>query len=1437
MSNLKLPITGKIDLSCTIAQDTSNETFHVCKNLPYDVIIGTDVLFNKQLLIDFNHKVIVSHVSSANFIFRPTTINFDNNVTLGKNITLEPNRVYFIDAIVKPSSKRMRNTLPYENYEGIFEPTNTFRLNEEVVIARSMNHSNNGLIKLQIANLSEKPIVLHKSRKLGKLTPAATTNDYYSCGLDTLSTNEETRDTPHTCNSDDIIQQLNMNIDSNNYLSNDQKSIVKGIMKQYSAVISKDKYDVGRVHMPHIDTSIRLTPDAVPMFIPERKIANHLKPIMEDLIKDMVDNNIAEPCEYSEWNSPVMLVAKKGSTPEKPNYRACVDLRYLNSCTVADSYSIPSIQNIFNQIGGAKYFSSFDATSGYHNIPLEKSSRHLTAFSFDRQQYMFKTLPQGAKNSGSKFCRVINRIYGRIPYDQIFAYIDDLLVCSFTFEEHVQKLKFVLETLQQNGLKINLKKAVICRPKCEFVGFTISEHGISISDSKLDAIRKLSPPTDYKSTQKFCGFINYVRNHCQNFAPIMKPIYALLDKIKKWEWTTECQEAYEQVISQLLDNAILHYPIFNDNPDNKFIVSVDSCSQGWGGMLEQMQNGKRVLISYWSKTMPKHKRELGSTRQEFIGIYHIIKHFREYLLGKEFDVHTDCKPLLGWQTLFSKGSSVQMRQINYLSEFFFNIIHVDGSSHIIPDYFSRQCLDGISVETQTETIDCTADYLNTVPLAGAATANQVHSRPKLEYLTSHEIIDAQKADPILNVVRKWVNDNKPPNTIQVVETPPELLSYYKQFSRLSMTNDILHRSWDNGDGTMKQLIVLPSTLIEKCLQQCHNSLESPHLGVDLTLDKIRQQFYFHNMQNETKLFVNGCITCARIKQPKAYQKPPLHPINIYHDFNDGIIIDHIGPMPMTQQGNQYILTFVDFFTGYVVATPCKSTASEETIKIVFNNWISRFGFFKTCHHDLGTGFTSKLFQAVLTHFDVEPRKGQPYSPTTQGKVESWNKKLKTIFKAVLDPENLNEWDKYINLVTFAINSTRQCKTGYSANKLVYGRELNQPSHIFLNSTNNSTASETTPHSTVAYNLHKTVNSMLHKTQLTINRMNKYAKTYYDKSANHQPFAVNDYCLILKHVVKHKYQHKWLGPYQITKCIAPYLYKIRIDGNTEKVVNIKIMKKFSPTKYTKIPRVHQSDIQTHTSTSTGEPASTNIHQDTEPINLSESDQSNSSIDNSPKIVIRPHKPSVNTTPSPTINSPSKRTDSNQHSTNLGTPTQPQTTPHQVITPYNQPQSSPLPGKTLTDDINDLMKHMTKNPTIRPKAQPTARAEQVQPTQSQAPSHDTPSVTNSPRYIDTQPVDYGQTEDDTNDILISPSADILVTDNQPATTSESQPTTSSSQPTTLNSSHASPRINNTPISFQHIAPRHSTRPKKAPNYLQDYIVGLLQATTSFISESLA
>ena len=1386
LSNHRLPITGRVHLNCRIAGHEAYQNFYVCENLPYDSLLGTDSLFSKQLLIDFSQKLLISKYGTANFIFAPSPINFSNNVRLQKNTTFEPNKVYFTEAQVIPKDKHHRNTLRYHNFEGIFDPSNQFKMNENLMIARSINHTDNGLIKLQITNISDKPVTIHRSRKLGQLHAVDTQSTHAvnaTCKSDKCNA-------PQSKDNSDIASQLG--IYSNNHLTTPQKSVIKNLINKYSSVMSSHRYDVGSVNMPDIDTSIHLIPGSQPKFIPERKIPHHQKPIVQKLIEEMVDNNIAEPCEYSEWNSPLICVAKKGNTPENPQYRACVDLRYLNSCTVKDSYTVPNIDNIYSQLGGAKYFSSFDITSGYHNIPLDESSRPLTAFMFNNQQYMFKTLPQGAKNSGSKFCRVIDKIFGKIPFTQIFAYIDDILICSADFESHVQKLDFVLNTLKSNGLKVNIKKATLCKPSCEFIGYNLSAEGISMSDSRLEAIRKLSPPTDYKSTQSFCGFVNYLRNYCKNLAPIMKPIYALLDKNRKWVWTAECQNSYDHIIESLLSNTLLHHPLFDDNPEHHFIVSVDSCSKGWGGMIEQMQHGKRVLISYWSKTMPKLKRELGSTRQEFIGIYHIIKQFREHLLGKSFEVHTDCKPLLAWETLFSKGSSVQMRQINYLSEFDFNLIHIEGSKHVVPDYFSRQCLNGISVPTQTydtslstalhydtphipdTTVDTSTDTtigtntvettVNTTTDSNISITANTQVTPheicavngSTKFLTSDEIVTAQKQDHVLSIVRKWVSDNKLPDTIQVVDTPPDLLFYFKQFEKLTIINDALHRTWDDKDG-QRTLIVIPSSLIETCITQCHSSLESPHFGIDITLDKIRNHFYFYNMKTETKLFVDGCITCARVKQPRAYQKPPLNPINIYQDLNDGLIIDHIGPLPETASGNKYILTCVDFFTGYVVANACKSTTTVETIQIILNNWITKFGFPKNCHHDLGTSFTSKLFQAFLAYFDIESKKGQPYSPTTQGKVESCNKKLKTVFQTVLNPDKCHQWDKYINLVTFALNSTKQYKTGFSANKLVYGRELNQPSHILLNSLNTTSPSSTSPstHNTAAYQLHRKINNIMLKTRQTVNAMNKYAKTYHDKSVNFSPFLVDDHCLILKHVTKHKYQAKWLGPFKVTKCITPYLYNIALDDGSQKTVNIKIMKRFNPTKYTHMNTV---GLDNHAGT---------------------------------------HKQQRQQQP-------------------------PKSSPPPLIHPNS---SSDSDSDNDSPQLVKVRKTRTKAATKLPSVAPT----RTQPTQT-LPTRTMPTHS----IIVNEPIDYhvdntnsdntlSQTNNASNDELQSPHHEPP----QQMDTPNLNPPTDPEPPGSNNP---------TDMTFREIPPRRSTRIRSAPIHLRDYIVGLLSMTGEFISQSM-
>ena len=1209
LSNHSLPIIGSITIPCLIAGHSSSHTFHVCKNLPYDAIIGNDTLVHKRVNIDMATKSVVTHYGSTPFVFPAKPLDTKNNVRNMKPVIIEPHKVHFITAQVRPLDKQANSHITYGNYEALFEPSPTFTgmRSSTIVIGRSINHTNNGLIRIQAINVSDEPIVLPRNVNLGKLVPlpnSSSSQDHDSSFAAMISTDTSHDEAMKQSSHDNTSLYAQLGIPGNNNLNTTQEKQLKNVIDKHASVFSQSACDVGKLTIPDIDTSIRLTSN-VPKYIPERKIGHHQVPVMENLIQEMKDSDIIEECSYSDWNSPIMLVPKKNSTLENPKYRAVVDLRYLNSCTLADSYPVPSISNIFHGTEGSKYFSTFDITSGYHNIRLDPESRHLTAFSFQNKQYQHKVLPQGGKNSGSKFCRIISRLLERIPYDQIFAYIDDILICSKNFEDHMQKMDYILGLLNSHNLKVNPGKATIYQTKVTFVGYDITAEGVQISESKLDAVRKLTPPTDYKTTQQFCGFINYLRNHCPNLAVDLKPIYELLNKDRKWEWQAEHQKAYDTVISNLLKNIMLYHPKFNDNPDEPFIVSVDASSKGFGGQLEQVQDGKRVLISLFSKTMPKRKRELGSTRQEFLGIYEIIKYFRCYLLGKKFLAETDCEPLLGWEkTLFKKGTSVQMRQMNYLSEFHFDVVHIAGIKNVVPDYFSRNCLGGVSVSTQTEDVQplCQQQSDLTNSQAFATLPNNTS-----DYVTFEDIKREQRTDATLIQLRSWV-DNGPPETIQAIEVPSDLLSYYKQIGKFTIAHDVIMKKWDNDDGSVVQLMVVPTSLIEQVINQHHNTLEHPHFGINVTVQKIQSRFYFHDMKQEVTLYIKACITCAQVKQPKSYNKPLLEPINIYTEFNQGIIIDHIGPiLPATPRGNAHILTCVDFFTGYMIAIPCKGTTGKETMEILLHHWMYKFGLSKNIHHDLGRGFVGYLFQAFMRSFNITSRKGQPYSPTTQGKVESFNKKIRTLMTAILDPSKYSSWDLHLPIVSFVLNNTKQVKTGFSAHELLFGKTMNQPSDLISqlplpHYTYHSNVDENK--SIIAYKQRSLIREVTNRARVTIARINNNTKRAHDKLSNNpEPYSIGDHCMIMKHVTGHKYERKWSGPYVVTKCIKPYLYKIRVD-NEDKVVNIKIMKKYEINKYsTPLPLnpsspSHTLVIPTSTSRATEDeevPSTPDVHQ--------------------------------------------------------------------------------------------------------------------------------------------------------------------------------------------------------------------------------------------------
>ena len=189
------------------------------------------------------------------------------------------------------------------------------------------------------------------------------------------------------------------------------------------------------------------------------------------------------------------------------------------------------------------------------------------------------------------------------------------------------------------------------------------------------------------------------------------------------------------------------------------------------------------------------------------------------------------------------------------------------------------------------------------------------------------------------------------------------------------------------------------------MKLAHCTLLTTHPGVKSTIELLRRKFYWPSLAKETELFVNACITCGRVKQPKAYLKAP-HSHVIAHEFN---------------RGNRNILTMTDLWSGYVVAVPTKTQEAEETIKKIMHHWVLRFGMCREIIADNGSGFSSKLFKAVLQKFGCKDTHGLPYRCASTSKVEWQNKRLNVALRVSLTENQIRNWYPYLDYVCFSLN--------------------------------------------------------------------------------------------------------------------------------------------------------------------------------------------------------------------------------------------------------------------------------------------------------------------------------------------------------------------------------------------------------------------------------
>ena len=276
----------------------------------------------------------------------------------------------------------------------------------------------------------------------------------------------------------------------------------------------------------------------------------HMKEILKQT-NDMLTKTVISHSD-SPYNAPLWVVLKKRDASEKVKRRIVIDFRKLNEKTDQDAYPLPVIDDILDHLGKAKFFSAFDLSSGFHQIPMDDESKKYTAFSTPEGHFQFNRMPFGLKNAPATFQRRMDTALRGLIGKICVVYLDDIVVFGSTLKEHNENLfrcfaVSLFERLRATGLKLQPDKCEFLRPELEYLGHLITEEGVKPNPNKLEAVRNFKRPSNATGIKSFLGLSGYYRKFIKNFSTIAKPLTDLTKKDKPFLWTSECETSFQRL--------------------------------------------------------------------------------------------------------------------------------------------------------------------------------------------------------------------------------------------------------------------------------------------------------------------------------------------------------------------------------------------------------------------------------------------------------------------------------------------------------------------------------------------------------------------------------------------------------------------------------------------------------------------------------------------------------------------------------------------------------------------------------------------------------------------------------------------------------------------------------------------------------------------------
>ena len=517
--------------------------------------------------------------------------------------------------------------------------------------------------------------------------------------------------------------------------------------------------------------------------------------------------------------------------------------------------------DILALLGKSKYFKSLNLKNGYLQVAMDEKDKQKTAFACHKGLYEFNVMPFDLSNA----LAVFQRLMSVVLHDcQGFAtaYLDDIMIFSETFEKHLEHLGIIFDNLRQHRLELTLKKCSCLKRETHYLGFIISEDGIKPDDKKIEAIRSLPALTCVKEVRSFIGMCSYYRRFIPNFSQIAEPIVSLTRKYANFKWSDVHQKAFQYLKDSLTCVPLLSYPDSNV----PYVLYTDASDTCIGACLTQVCDGEEKTIYYLSHKLSRTQCRWSVVEKEAFAIHFSLQKLDYYLHNASFVIRTDHKPLKYLLESQMQNKKIQLWALS-MSGYNCSIEYIAGTTNTCADLLSRHP-DNIKKITELTDKQDSGDVTDEKELdvnenlfqINVIDSNQFEPRtfasceiPNEESFEKCDCSDFIKVG--LDIKLEQTKDEEISEIRSMITSGKENKDVQRHY--LLVDNLVYYISSVNDDPCLR--LYVPKHLRSSVILQYHD--QNGHMGIQKTLDSIRQKYYWPNLFKEINGYVSNCITC------------------------------------------------------------------------------------------------------------------------------------------------------------------------------------------------------------------------------------------------------------------------------------------------------------------------------------------------------------------------------------------------------------------------------------------------------------------------------------------------------------------------------------------------------------------------------------------------